>query len=104
MVELYTNSGDPDQMPQSVTSDLGLHFLPVTLLGAARLQWVNNYRAIAYFLSALQSTQIALTSQLASSSSPTILASFDSNVFSQNFQTDMQMQAVLSQIKLLLKE
>ena len=27
-----TNSVDPDQMPHSVASDLGLHCLPVTLL------------------------------------------------------------------------
>ena len=25
------NSGDPDQMPLYVASDLGLHFLPITL-------------------------------------------------------------------------
>ena len=43
MVELFANSGDPDQMPRSAASDLGLHCLPVTLLGVSRLQWVNNY-------------------------------------------------------------
>ena len=31
MVELSANSGDPDQMPHSVASDLGLHCLPITL-------------------------------------------------------------------------
>ena len=31
MVELFANSGDPDQMLRSVASDLGLHCLPVTL-------------------------------------------------------------------------
>ena len=41
MVELCANSGDPDQMPHSVASDLGLHCLPVTLLGVSRLQWVK---------------------------------------------------------------
>ena len=30
MVELFANSGDPDQMPGSVASDLGLNCLPVT--------------------------------------------------------------------------
>ena len=25
------NSGDPDQMPHDVASDLGLHFLPIPL-------------------------------------------------------------------------
>ena len=30
MAEVFANSEDPDQMPRSVVSDLGLHFLPVT--------------------------------------------------------------------------
>ena len=30
------NSGDPDQMLRSVTSDLGLHCLPITLLRVCR--------------------------------------------------------------------
>ena len=29
------NSVDPDQMPHSVTSDLGLHRLPITLFGVS---------------------------------------------------------------------
>ena len=41
MVKLFANSGDPDQMTHSVASDLGLHCLPITLLGVYRLQWVN---------------------------------------------------------------
>ena len=41
MVEVFANSIDPDQMPHSVVSDLGLHCLPVTLLGVSRLQWVK---------------------------------------------------------------
>ena len=41
MVELFANSGDPDQM-HSAASDLGLHCLPVTLLGVTRLQWVKD--------------------------------------------------------------
>ena len=28
MVELFANSGDPDQTPHSAASDLGLHCLP----------------------------------------------------------------------------
>ena len=32
MVELFANSGDPDQMLRSAASDLGLHCLPDTLL------------------------------------------------------------------------
>ena len=32
MVKLFASSEDPDQMPRSAASDLGLHCLPVTLL------------------------------------------------------------------------
>ena len=35
MVELFANSADPDQMPHSAASDLGLHCLPNTLLGVS---------------------------------------------------------------------
>ena len=42
MVELFANSGDPDQKPSFVASDLGLHCLSITLLGVSRLQWVKN--------------------------------------------------------------
>ena len=41
MVELFPNSGDPDQMPYSGASDLGLHYLPVTHLGVSSLHWVK---------------------------------------------------------------
>ena len=41
MIELFANIVDPDQTPRSAASDLSLHFLPVTLLGVSRLQWVN---------------------------------------------------------------
>ena len=41
MIELFANSGNPDQMPPSVASNLGLHCLPVTHLGVSSLQWVN---------------------------------------------------------------
>ena len=34
---LYANSADPDQMPHSAASDLGLHCLPMSLLWDARL-------------------------------------------------------------------
>ena len=43
MVELFANSGDPDQTPRSAASDLGLHYLQVTRLEVAslrRLIWV----------------------------------------------------------------
>ena len=42
MVELFKSSRDPDQTPRSVASDLGLHCVPVTRLGASSLQWVND--------------------------------------------------------------
>ena len=41
MDKLFANSGDPDQTPRSVESDLGLHCLEITLLRVSRLQWVN---------------------------------------------------------------
>ena len=41
MAVVFANREDPDQMPHSAASDLGLHCLPVTLLGVFRLQWVN---------------------------------------------------------------
>ena len=41
MAKLFANSGDPDQMPHSAASDLGLHCLPITLLWVSRLQWVK---------------------------------------------------------------
>ena len=34
--KFFLNIGDLDQMPQNVASDLGLHCLPVTLLGDLR--------------------------------------------------------------------
>ena len=41
MVELFANSGDPDQMLHFMASELGPHCLPTTLLGVSRLQWVK---------------------------------------------------------------
>ena len=41
MVKLFANSEAPDQTPRSAASDLGLHCLPVNLLGVTRLQWVK---------------------------------------------------------------
>ena len=41
MDKLFANSGYPDQMLHSAASDLGLHCLPVTLLGVSRLKWVK---------------------------------------------------------------
>ena len=44
MAKLLANSGDPDQMPHAVASDLSLHCLPVTLLGVFRLKWVKSHQ------------------------------------------------------------
>ena len=51
MIELFANSGDPDQTPRSVASDQGLYCLPITLLGISRLQWVKTFYdlSINYF-------------------------------------------------------
>ena len=42
MDTLFANSEDPDQMPHSAASDVGLHCLSVTLLGVSRLQWAKD--------------------------------------------------------------
>ena len=42
MAKLFANSRDPDQTPHYAVSVLGLHCLPLTLLGVSTPQWVNN--------------------------------------------------------------
>ena len=48
MVQLFANSGDPDQMLHSVASDLGLHCLPITLFKGSpnynrlKAQWYKS--------------------------------------------------------------
>ena len=42
MVELFANSGDPDQMPRPAASDLGLHCLPIAL---SRVSQLNGLKA-----------------------------------------------------------
>ena len=42
MVELFANSGDPDQRLHFAASDLGLQCLPITLLGVSRQQCVKG--------------------------------------------------------------
>ena len=58
MAILFANSGDPNQMPHSAASDLGLHCLPNTLLGVSRLLLVNQgmhcLQFILYFLDTLK--------------------------------------------------
>ena len=41
MVKLFANRRDPDQTPHYAASDMGLHCLPLTILGVSRLQWVK---------------------------------------------------------------
>ena len=41
MATLFANSGDPDQMPHSAASELGLHYLPVCLLRVSGLKQVH---------------------------------------------------------------
>ena len=49
MAKLFANSGDPDQMPHSAASDLGLLCLPITLLRISRLQWVKSEKVHLYY-------------------------------------------------------
>ena len=44
----FTNSGDHDQTPRSVASDLGLHCLLITVLGISRLESAKLKRLIAF--------------------------------------------------------
>ena len=52
MVELFANSGYPDQTSHSAASDLGLHCLPITLLRVSRLQCAINATLISMFIRA----------------------------------------------------
>ena len=44
MVELFANSGDPEQTPSSAASVLCLHCLQVTRLGASGIQWAKELK------------------------------------------------------------
>ena len=46
MVNIFANSGDPDQTPRSAVSDLGLHCFPVTRLGAPVFNGLKNEKCI----------------------------------------------------------
>ena len=49
MAKLFADSEDLDQMPRSGAngaSDLGLHCLPITLLGVSQLQWVKDFNIL----------------------------------------------------------
>ena len=43
MAKLFANSEKPDQTPRTEASDLGLHCLPITILGVSQLQWVKTH-------------------------------------------------------------
>ena len=47
---MQANSGDPDQTPHSVASDLGLHCLPMSHKKRARHIWVENCNNFAYLI------------------------------------------------------
>ena len=42
MAKTFTNGGDPNQTLRSAASDLGLHWLSITLLRVSRIQWVSH--------------------------------------------------------------
>ena len=42
MAKPFANSGDPDQTQRSAASDLGLHCLPIALLGVTKIHWDNK--------------------------------------------------------------
>ena len=46
--ELQAKGGNPDQMPHSVASDLGLHCLPIILLEVSRLKQAYAQRCFSY--------------------------------------------------------
>ena len=64
MVEIFANSGDPDQMPHSAVSGLSLHCLPVIHLGVSSLQQIvvvicNTYIVIQSKMSYLKCPKIS---------------------------------------------
>ena len=47
---MQANSGDSDQMPHFVASDLGLHYLPMSRKKDARHIWVKKCNYFAYLI------------------------------------------------------
>ena len=39
---INANRVEPNQTPRSAASDMGLHCLPVSILGDARHKWINS--------------------------------------------------------------
>ena len=54
MAKLFANSGDPDQMPHTVASDLGLHCLPITLLRAPDYNRLKEKVTLIRFVSEMK--------------------------------------------------
>ena len=46
MAKTFANSGDPDQTPRSAASDLGLHCLPIPLLGSQDFNGLSDLAEI----------------------------------------------------------
>ena len=53
----HSNSVEPDQTPHFVTSGLGLHCLPMSLVLDARHKWINSLFIIVLHCSHLQTVQ-----------------------------------------------
>ena len=47
---MQANSGDPDQTPHSVASDLGLHCLPMSHKKDVRHIWVKRKQLFCYLI------------------------------------------------------
>ena len=47
---MRSNSGNPDQTPHFVASDLGLHYLPMSHKKEARHTWVKKCNYFAYLI------------------------------------------------------
>ena len=47
---MQANSGDPDQTPHSVASDLGLRYLSMSNIKEARHIWVKKCNYFAYLI------------------------------------------------------
>ena len=62
-VQLFANSGDPDQTLHSVASDLGLHCLSITLLGVSsglEVMYANQLVEMIFFFRTPFSFEILL--------------------------------------------
>ena len=58
MSELNTNSVDPDQLPHSAASDLGLYCLPMSLLWDARHKSVKGLGSLSHLFHSFLSPSV----------------------------------------------